>query len=180
MNPGETVFKRQVPYYPPAGTYFVVKTHGWVPWIVRRATHSWANHAGIFVDDEGGIIEAEPGGVRYARIDEYAGCRVAVNTAEGMTAEQRRIVAQTARDVVGEPYNDLAIVDDGLESLGWRWRWLAKRAAGEHEVICSQVVAVVGLKAGLNWCCGRETAAEVTPADLARRPGMQPWPAPAN
>lgn len=174
---GDTTLRRtSQPYYPPAGTYFVVKTRGLIPWIIRRATGCWADHAGIFIDHEGGIVEAEPGGVRYGRIDEYDGCRIAVNTGEDMTVDQRRVVAATARDMVGERYNDLGIVDDGLESLGLRWRWLTRRAEADHEVICSQAVAIAGHKAGLDWRNGRAGYSEVTPADLARRPGMQPWP----
>lgn len=179
MPPGEAVFKRAArSYYPPAGTYFVVKTSGLIPWLIRRACHSWADHAGVFIDNEGGIVEAEPGGVRAGHIGEYAGCRIAVNLGEDMTVDQRRIVAQAAKDMVGEAYNVLGIVDDGLEALGAPWKWLARHAENDHEVICSQAVALAGHKAGLDWRGGRTGYSEVTPADLARRPGVVPWPFP--
>lgn len=178
MSAGDTVLKRAVqPYYPPAGTYGVVRTRGLIPWIIRAATKSPYDHAFIVVDDEGAIVEAEPGGARHNRIDDYEGHRIALNLGETTTADQRRIIAQAATDAVGEPYNTLGIIDDGLESLGARWAWLAKYAAGDGEVLCSQLVAVCGRKAGLDWLCGKAYPGEVTPADLARRPGMQPWPA---
>lgn len=164
--------------FPPAGVYGVVKTRGFFPWVVRRATHSWANHAFIFIDDEGAIVEAEPGGVRHNRIGSYSGCRIAVNLGDEMTVDERRAVAQAATDMVGEDYNFLGIVDDGLEALGIPWKWLTRRAEGDHEVLCSQVVALAGHKAGLDWRGGRAGYSEVTPADLARRSGMRPWPAP--
>jgi hypothetical protein len=163
--------------YPPVGSYAVVRTRGLVPWLIRVATHSPYDHAFVLVDDRGGIIEAEPGGVQRNHIGQYLGCKMAVNSAEAMTDAQRNTVAHEAEQLVGVAYNDLDIASLGLEALGWHWRWLAKVAAGDHKLICSALVALVGGKADLDWNCGKTTAAEVTPADLAKRPGMQPWPA---
>lgn len=176
MSPNETVFKRDesASPWPDAGRYFVVKTHGLVPWVIRRAGHSWADHAGIVLED-GAIIEAEPGGVRIRHLSEYYQCRIAINGGDEMTVQQRTQVVAAAKAMVGIPYDDLAIADDGLEALGWHWKWLAKRADNDGELICSQLVAKAGEAASLNWRCGVATAAEVTPAMLARRPGMQPW-----
>lgn len=179
--PSETVFKRDesaASPWPAAGLYGVVKTSGFVPWVIRRATHSQFDHAFVILAD-GVIVEAEPGGVRLGHLWEYAGCRIAVNSGEDMTVAQRTTVADVARAMVGIPYGDLQIADDGLECLGWHWRWLAKRAGADHEVVCSQLVAQAGQSAGLDWRGGAATVAEVTPAMLARRPGMMPftWPA---
>lgn len=173
----ETTFRRggaDSPW-PAAGLYFVVKTHGFVPWVIRMATRSQYDHAGIITDPDGGIIEAEPGGVRTGNLSEYAGCRIAVNSGEDTTAAQRAAVVAAAQLMLGDHYNAAAIADDGLETLGWHWRWLAKLAAGDGEVVCSQLVAAAGQAAGLDWRGGAATTAEVTPAMLARRPGMQPW-----
>lgn len=173
----ETVFKHdeaaQSPW-PSAGLYGVVKTSGLVPWIIRRATGGWADHAFVILDD-GAIVEAEPGGVRLGHLNEYAGCRTAINSAEDMTVAQRNTVMAAAKAMIGKPYNDLAIAEDGLESLGWHWRWLLKRASGDGEVVCSQLVALAGQAAGLDWRGGANSTTETTPAMLARRPVMQPW-----
>lgn len=175
----ETTFRRDAASpWPAAGLYGVVKTSGLVPWIIRRAGHSWADHAFVILED-GAIVEAEPGGSRIGHLSEYYRCRIAINSAEDMTVEQRAAVAAAARAMVGVPYDDLAIVDDGLESLGWHWRWLAKRAAGNGELICSALVARAGSAAGLDWSCGQPDFEQVTPAMLARRPGVQPWTYPA-
>jgi len=176
VSPSETTFKRDeaASPWPTAGRYFVVKTHGFVPWVIRRACHSWADHAGIILDD-GAIVEAEPGGVRLGHLSEYYGCRIAINSAEEVTVDQRVTVVATAKEMIGKPYNDLAIVDDGLESLGWHWHKLAKWASDDGEVVCSQLVALAGQAAGLDWRGGAQTTTEVTPGDLARRPGMTPW-----
>lgn len=177
----ETTFRRDeaASPWPGAGRYFAVKTHGTFPWLIRRGTHSWADHAGIILPD-GAIVEAEPGGVRLGHLSEYRGCRIAVNSGEDMTVEQRTQVVAAAKAMVGKPYNDLAIVDDGLECLGWRWKWLAKWAGSDGEVVCSQLVALCGQAVGLNWRGGAASTAETTPADLARRPGMQQWTYPAG
>lgn len=180
MAPNETVFRRDeaASPWPDAGRYFAVKTHGVFPWLVRRGTHSWADHAGIILPD-GAIVEAEPGGVRLGRLSEYYGCRIAINSAEEMTVAQRTAVVVTAKTMVGKAYDDLAIADDGLECLGWHWRWLLNRASDNGEVVCSQMVALCGQAAGLDWRGGADTTTETTPAMLARRPGMQPWTYPA-
>lgn len=177
----ETVFKRDgasASPWPAAGLYGVVKTSGLIPWIIRRATSGWADHAFVIAED-GVIVEAEPGGVRLGHLSEYYGNRIAINDGEDMSVDQRGAVVAAAKAMIGKPYDDLAIVDDGLESLGWHWRWLARRADGDGELICSEVVARAGSAAGLDWRCGAATTAEVTPAMLARRPGMTPWTYPA-
>ena len=176
MAPPETIFRRDgsASPWPDAGRYFVVKTHGLVPWVIRRAGHSWADHAGIVLPD-GAIVEAEPGGVRVGHLSEYYGCHIAINSDEGMTVEQRTAVVEAARAMVGKLYGDLQIVEDGLESLGWHWRWLLNRAASDGEVVCSQLVALCGQAAGLDRRGGADSTTNVTPANLARRPGMQPW-----
>lgn len=176
----ETVFRHNTPPspWPLAGLYFVVQTHGLFPWIVRRATHSAFDHAGIVTDPDGGIVEAEPGGVRRGHLSEYAGCRIALNSDEDMTVAQRAVVAEAALGMVGLQYNDLAIIDDGLNALRWHWRWLARHAATDGEVVCSQLVALAGSNAGLNWRCSQMSFAEVTPAMLARRPEMRSWSVP--
>lgn len=180
MAPSDVTFHRDpaASPWPDAGRYFVVKTHGFVPWVIRRATRSFADHAGVVLED-GAVVEAELGGVRLGHLSEYYGCRIAINSAEEMAVEQRATVAAAAKAVIGVPYDDLAIVDDGIEALGWHWRWLARRAADNGELICSALVARAGHAASLDWSCGQPDFEQVTPAMLARRPGMQPWRYPA-
>jgi uncharacterized protein YycO len=157
------------------GRYVVVRTGGFPAWVIRRATHSPYNHAFIIVSDEGDIVEAQPGGVVKSHISRYKGCQAAWNEHENYLPDEAEAVAQKALSLVGVPYNDIDIVELGLESLGHPWNWLAKIAAGDGELICSQLVVVCG-KAGLmNWQCGKPTPADVTPGDLGRRPYMVPY-----
>ncbi len=162
-------------HYPPAGTCVVVRTRGFVPWVIRRATRSWCDHALIVTDDHGTIVEAVPGGVRTGHLSEYARCPMAANTEEPVTAASRRLIAAAAQTMAGTPYNDLAIVDDGLGALGWHWQWLARHAAGDHELICSALCVKAAAFAGLDWSCGKTDPEQVTPGDLARRPYMREW-----
>jgi hypothetical protein len=161
--------------YPSAGLYGCVRTPGFGSWLIRVGTRSWANHVFITLDDRGTIAEAEPGGLRKAHLDEYEGYRCSLNLHEMYTPDQRQKVVDGTTALIGVPYDDLAIVNDGLEVLRVHWRWLIKAANSDHELMCSQAVAVVGAQAGFDWLCGRSAAVEVTPADLAKRDVMVPW-----
>lgn len=154
------------------GNYGVVQTGGWIGRMIQRATHSWANHAFICLG-EGKIIEAMPGGVQVGSLDEYRGARIAFNTGEEMSDTQRSAVVESAHRMVGEEYNFTDIGALGLQALGWTWRVAFKLAGADHDaVICSQLVALCGQAAGLDWLCGKPSPLYVTPADLARRNGV--------
>lgn len=170
MAPNETVFRRDLP---PAGVYGCVKTGGFVAWLVRAVTASWADHVVVSIGN-GQIIEAEPGGVRIRDIAEYAGYRIEYNTGEPMTDTQRAAVAEFAESKRGEPYAWTADAVDGLRCLGLRWRVLARFERARRSVMCSELAAQAGQYAGLDWNCGQDDPCQVTPALLARRTGMQP------
>jgi uncharacterized protein YycO len=162
-------------HYPPTGSCVVVRTEGFVPWVIRRATRSPFDHALITVDDAGTIVEAEPSGARRGHISEYAHSRMAIDAGEPVTARQRAQIAEAADGMAGVHYDDLAIADLGLQALGWHWNWLASKAGGEHELICSALCVVAARAAGLDWLCGKTDPEQVTPGDLARRPVMRAW-----
>lgn len=160
---------------PPHGCYGVVRTHGFYPWLIRTGTRSKFDHAFV-VCDGGRIIEAEPSGARLADISEYDGYDVLYNTGEPLTDVQREALVNEALTLLGTPYGWTDIVRLALRTLGIQWSWLTRRADDERAMICSQIVARCGEAAGVDWNCGREAPAAVTPADLANRPGMQSWP----
>ena len=162
-----------------AGRYVCVGSHGFVPALIKLATHSRYAHVVMIETDAGDIIEAMPGGVRRAHISDYAGCAAVTNANEPLTPPQLATIVAAGQGMVGVPYNALAIADDGLNSLGLFWGWLANLANGDHEVDCSQAVALMGKAAGLDWSCGKRDLCEVTPADLARRPWTVPITIPA-
>lgn len=156
------------------GRYVCVGGRGFVPRAIQLFTWSRYCHVVMVETSDGGIIEAMPGGVRRAHISQYAGLPACSNLAERMTSVQQAQIVTAAQGMLGVPYNDLAIVDDGLESLGLVFKWLANLANGDHEVICSQAVAMMGQAAGFDWSCGKRDLSEVTPANLAKREWTTP------
>ena len=153
------------------GRYGVVRTRTFMGWVIRQATKSDYDHAFIFAGDTT-VIEATPYDVRVAEITEYAGMPVSANTAEDMTAAQRSAVLKVALSYVGREYNwaDLAVI--GLGELGWHWQILLRLMRADKALICSELVALCGQAAGMDWACGKDPS-QVTPADLSRRAGMR-------
>lgn len=162
-------------FYPGIGRYVVVKTGGFPAWVIRRATHSPFNHAFIVVSDDGDIVEAQPGGAVKSHISRYQGCQMAYNASEAYIGDDAEAIAQKALSLAGVPYNDIDIAELGIESLGHPWNWLAKIAASDGEMICSQLVVVCGKSGLMDWQCGKPTPADVTPGDLGRRPVMETY-----
>lgn len=152
------------------GRYICVGGRGFVPRVIEAATRSKFCHVVMVETSDGGIIEAMPGGVRRAHISQYAGLPACSNLAERMTSAQQGQIVAAAQGMLGTAYNDIGLVDDGLESLGLAWKWLANLSSADREVLCSQAVAMMGAAAGFDWSCGKRKLSEVTPANLARRP----------
>ena len=156
------------------GRYVCVATPDPVGWLIRRITHSSVNHVFI-VTGPGEIIEARPrGGVCRGTLAEYAGRYAVANTAEAMTQAQRIASAAEAEKQLRTGYNFWADADIGLEDLGWHWRLLARIARVDKRLMCSQMTVACGKAAGLDWMCGKATADQVSPGDLANRPGVEP------
>lgn len=164
---------------PPVGVYGCVKTRGLVPFLIRAACRTWADHAFVVVAD-GQVVEAEPGGVRIRDVSEYADCRVEYNDTEPMTDTQRAAVAEFASGLIGEAYDWTADGIDGLAALGIRWRILALIPRARRSVMCSEMVAQAGQYAGLDWLCGQTITAQVTPGMLAERIDEQTWHSPVG
>jgi uncharacterized protein YycO len=155
------------------GRYVCVRTGGWLAWLIRVSCRSPYNHA-VIVTGDGTIIEARPEGVREGTVSEYAGSPACANLAEPMTQAQRDAAVAKARALLGAGYNYPALVSIGLADIGWHWRWLIRLAGADKMLICSQLVSDCGAAAGLDWGCGKTGTSQVTPADLARRPGVIP------
>lgn len=157
------------------GRYLVLRTRAFAGFLVRLATHSPYDHCAI-VGPDGTIIEATPRrGVHVSPLSTYTGCMAAANVAELVTPAQREAVLTAAGRYLGEGYNWPAIGWDALAELGWHWRLLLRVCGADKRLICSQLVAQAGADAGLvSWLCGKDSAAAVRPADLARRPGVKP------
>lgn len=157
------------------GFYVCVGTPGLGPLAIKLGTHSRYDHTFMITSMEGEIVQAMPGGVEKAHISQYAGRPMKISSGISMNKAQQDALVKAAYSMVGTPYNDLGIFDDGLEAIGAHWRWLADVASGDHELICSQAVALMGKAAGYDWMCGKRDSSEVTPADLAKQKWMYPY-----
>jgi hypothetical protein len=162
------------------GDYGVVRTTGFVPWCIRLLTRSAYDHVFIVIGADGNgdydIVEAEPAGARYAKLSEYEGYDMLFNTGEPLTDAQRDAIVAEAHRLVGTPYGFLDIVRLGLMlTIRRAPKWLTKRADAEQAIICSQLVAMCGRAAGVDWLCGQSTPAMVTPGMLATRIATQGW-----
>lgn len=157
------------------GRYVCLQTPGWMGWIIRKATRSSFNHV-VVTGPDGLIVEATPHGVRVTSLSRYANHLACANLDEPMTAAQGLQVWAAAESMVNEPYNwpDLLVL--GAEDLGWHWNLLFKVLGSPPWRICSQLVALAGAaaKPPLNWRSGDTYADQVTPAQLALRPGVVP------
>lgn len=88
------------------GDYFVTATGGFIGWLIRIATHSPVNHAGIYMG--GGLtIEAKPEGVVHGRMADYP---KAVHSTVELTQYQRDKIMGFAGLCLGRKYNFLDIL----------------------------------------------------------------------
>lgn len=171
---------------PPLGSYFVVRTPGWVGWCIRIATRSQVNHAGVVVT--GGIVEAWGKGARLRPFPAFEPGTVAYNDLEPLSEGQRLTIEAAALALVGTPYSYLDIVAIALGVVFWGrgdgpsrkplpppLLWFARRVESRHELICSQLVDRAYLAAGVHmWDDGR-LSGQVTPGDLLLRLAQHPW-----
>jgi hypothetical protein len=133
------------------------------------------NHAFI-VGTDGQIVEATLTGVHVSDLSKYAGCLAFSNLGDPMTAEQGMEVWSAALGMCGDLYNYTDLLAIGFADLGWVWKGLFKVLGAGPWRICSQLVVLAGQKASppFNWLCREGMPDEVTPAALARRPGVVP------
>lgn len=155
------------------GRYVCLQTPGWLGAIIRWSTHSRYNHA--LIAGPGGLCaEATPRGVRITNLSRYSRHLACANLGEPMTAQQGAQVWAAAEAMAGAPYNFPDLLAIGLGDLGWHWKALIWLAGNDHAFICSQMVALAGKAAGLDWMCRDTSADQVTPAALALRKGVVP------
>lgn len=157
------------------GRYVCVRTPGILAWIIRKATKSSYNHVFIKGPDDL-IAEATLKGVHLSLLSEYKGCLACANADEPMDAAQGGEVWAAAKAMAGDLYNYADLVAIGAADIGWHWNIAFKVLNAGPWRICSQMAVVAGGSAMpiMDWKCHDKLADEVTPAALARRPGVVP------
>lgn len=149
------------------GQYGCVRTGGFLGWLIRVGTRSRYNHAFIVMDG-GQVVQADPKGASWGQLSDYQHDAV-VFSQDVLSPEQRAAIMNKAVVLLGTPYGWTDIVRLALRCAGVQWQWLTRAADNERAMICSQLVSACGAAAGVDWLCGREAAAAVTPGDLAAR-----------
>ena len=145
-------------------------------------------HAGLILDADGTILEAEPGGARIANLREYEGRPLLISDApvqrevQRYTARRRSAISgppewfdaicrghvvTEARKLVGVPYSPLDYVALAALHLHLPSTWIRKRVESSGHMICSQLVDAVYLRVGIHLFDDGRLPGDVMPADLA-------------
>lgn len=158
---------------PRPGDYFVTATPGCIGFLIRFATRSKFNHAGIYLG-HGIIMEAAPKrGVRYNRLSAYP---KAEWSHRFLTPAERVALVRKAISMKGVKYNMLDIFGQALVCFGFRDPLIRERLTSPNHEICSQFVVDCYISIGVLLCPGKQSF-EVTPGDLADAIESKPVPA---
>lgn len=155
---------------PVSGGYGCVDIPTFFGKLIRLFTHSPYSHAFVVLDAASGqILEARPEGAQLRHLSEYQGLRQIYSTDYVLNGDVEAL-RRAAEPFVGIPYGFLDIVYLGLANLGIRWKWLLRQVRRQDRMICSQLVAEFGYRAGQpGWCCGQSEPQLVEPSELAAR-----------
>src|SRR5260370_1238814 len=99
------------------GNYFVSHGSGLAGELIRRATESWAGHAGVYAG-QGMIIEGAPPATRLAPAASHPDA--IWNTGEQLTDEQRQAIVARAHALGGTPDDYAAYIGFAVETTGLR------------------------------------------------------------
>lgn len=157
-----------IPLLAQPGDFFVVRTHGLAAQVIRAATRSAYNHAGIYLPD-GMCVEAAPEGARYASAD-YGNDAILVSHIL-LSDLQRKMVCEAAKSFIGTPYGWVNIASVGALQYGLHPYFLRNYVEHTKELICSQLVDEAYWRAGIHLFQNENperTPMDVTPGDLAR------------
>lgn len=126
--------------------------------------HSFVTHTFIVLYD-GWIIEAQPGGATFSRLDKYPD---AVFSRYNLTDDKRTDIVVEAIKMHGTPYSFLDYLAIGLS----HWRMCPKsilnRVESSGHMICSQLCTEAYRRAGVDIFPER-LPQDVTPVKLANR-----------
>jgi hypothetical protein len=176
------------------GSFFLARISGVTGYLIQlgqaiAGDGSRWTHAGIVLDADGTVLEAEPGGARIANLSEYAGRPLLISDAPvqtyvaglnsgtpngsiasaalfGQVAIRKTIVTE-AQKLVGVPYSALDYLALALLHLHLPSSWVRNRVEWSGHMICSQLVDAIYERAGLHLFTDGRLPGDVAPADLA-------------
>lgn len=158
------------PTYRP-GQYFVVRSTGWVAWLIRTITQSSVNHAGIVVDETGRTLEARKKGADYFQVPPGA-----LLIDPPLTDAQRGKIPFAAATIKNRRYSYFGVVVLGLSRLGLRSKWLDSLVGRITDQFCSQVVDYAEYLSDFRLFQDGRAFGSVTPGDLLDAAERNGWP----
>jgi hypothetical protein len=172
-----------------AGDYCVVDTPGTVDAIIRFGDVGAMNHAFTVLEctqlvrdatgrwsvvSGGEISEAGGRGMEFGSLGYYLdNARHLAVSRDALSPAQREVIVLEAKREVDEkvPYGYSDIFLLGLARFGVHWKWLHRRLARFHFLICSQAVARQYRLAGVDTMPKHDDI-DVTPETLHLRAGV--------
>lgn len=159
------------PRWPQPGDFALTTISPWpVGTLVRVA--EWLNGDGFspwshafVVLDHGEIIEAEPGGARYAPLSAYDHAKV-VYSGWDLSDAQRAGIVREARKLIDTPYSIADYFGLAAHRLHIPAPGLRRYIANSGHMICSQLVDEAHRRAGVHLFNDNRWPGDVTPADL--------------
>jgi len=139
----------------------IILSHGpyLISKIIRKVTHSYWNHAGIYIG-HGKQIEARKFGVvQSSYVDKGEYTKV---ISKKLSKVQREKIVEYAKQQIGKKYDYMQLV-----SLFFIWLFHIGQVKNvKNHFICSELVAEAYTKAGIKL--SRKPIVYVTPGDIAR------------
>lgn len=140
--------------------FFVVRSDNVAGWVIRWATRSKWNHAGL-IGRNNERLGAHPGGFgaeQQSRNEHVVYARI--------TAAQQSAIWDEAERLIGTPYGWLDILCIGLLQYGVRPKVIRDRVQRSDQLICSQAVDFCVQVADLHFFEDKRLPQDVTPGDL--------------
>lgn len=169
----------------PAGTIFVLRSGGILGWLIRLLTRSRVNHAGICIGF-GKTVEAQMSGAavhnEHDRSPEVIFGSVLFDRIQELHPGKNTEIAWQVSQLVGTKYNFLDLL-----ALAWacrrdptgplekpnRWQ---RRVMRDDRLICSQLVDLACLRAGVHLFSDGRLPGQVAPGDLEEVIANPDWP----
>lgn len=155
---------------PQPGDFGLTRIPGYAGWAARIGIYlngdGWHRYQHAFlVLDDNQLIEAMPGGARIRALTQ-ADRTEATYSDWPLTDEQRQAICRVGRDLEGTPYSILDYLSLTLVRLRIRPPGLTKYIASTKHLICSQLIDVAYLQAGVHMFNDGRLSMDVTPGDL--------------
>lgn len=169
------------------GSFFLAAAEGWAGYGIAlgealAGSPSRYTHAGVILDADGTVLEAEPHGARIGNVRAYKHTLIsdgpvrqwALDWADRYPGasrvpipEKRATIVEEARKLVGVPYSALDYFALAALHLHLPSTWIRHRVQTSGHMICSQLVDAVYERAGIHLFDDGRLPGDVMPSDLA-------------